>query len=97
MTLQTEFDILSTRQAEYLISKTRHGHYGHGEKARRVLAHQLRQRSANQTIPAKNDDNGRKCTDNKEINSCFSKFYQLLYTSDSSTNASEFEDFFLSP
>ena len=75
MTLQTkDFDNLSTQQAEYFISKARHGHYEHGEKAGRVLAHQLRQKSANQTIPAIHDDQGIKCTDNKEINSCFSRF-----------------------
>ena len=94
MTLQTEFDNLSTRQAEYLISKVRHGHYEHGEKAGRVLAHHLRQKSAKQTIPAIYDDQGIKCTDNKEINSCFSKFYQLLYTPDLTTDPSKVEDFF---
>lgn len=30
LSLQTEFDLLSTRQAEYLISKSRHSHYEHG-------------------------------------------------------------------
>jgi len=96
MVLQTEFDNLSTRQAEYLISKTRHGHYEHGEKAGRVLAHQLRQKSANQTISAIHDDHGVKWTDNKEINSCFSHFYQSLYTSDSTADPSEVGDFFKS-
>lgn len=32
MSLQTEFDLLSTKQAEYLISKSRYGSYEHGEK-----------------------------------------------------------------
>ena len=40
------------------------------------------------------DDQGIKCIDNKEINSCFSKFYQLLYTSDLTTDPSEVGDFF---
>lgn len=52
MSLQTEFNTLSTQQAEYLISKSRHGYYEHGEKAGRLLAHQLRQRSVTQNIPA---------------------------------------------
>jgi len=96
MSLQTEFDLLSTRQAEYLISKLRHGHYEHGEKSGRALAHQLRQRTADQILSAVNDEDGIKCTDNEKINSCFKKFYQLLYTSDVPTNPSVLEDFFKS-
>lgn len=94
LSLQTEFDLLSTRHAEYLISKSRHGHYEHGEKSGRALAHQLRQRTANQTIPEINDECGLKCTDNEKINSCFRKFYQLLYTSDGPNNPVLLEDFF---
>ena len=92
--LQTEFDLLTTRQAEHLISKSRHGSYEHGEKAGRILAHQLRQRTANQTIPAINDEQGLKNTDSQKINSCFKTFYQSLYTSDSSAEPSSLEDFF---
>lgn len=54
--LQTEFDLLSTRQAECLISKSRYVGYEHGDKAGRILAHQLRQRIANQSIPVINDE-----------------------------------------
>ncbi|CAM4652775.1 unnamed protein product [Leuciscus chuanchicus] len=59
----TEFDILSTQQAEYLLSKSRHGCYEHGEKIGRILAHQLRQRTANQAIPAINDEQGSKSSE----------------------------------
>ena len=93
LSLQTKFDILSTRQAEYLLSKSRHGCYEHGEKIGRVLAHQLRQRTANQIIPAINEKQGLKTTDSLKINSCFQNFYQSLYTSDLSTTPSATEDF----
>lgn len=33
LTLKNEFKLLTTRQAEYLILKSRHGLYEHGEKA----------------------------------------------------------------
>lgn len=92
--LQTEFNILSTQQAEYLISKSRSTYYEHGEKAGRLLAWQVRQHSAGQDIPVINNDQGRRCCNNSEINACFSKFYQLLYTSESSLNAAELEAFF---
>lgn len=94
MSLQVEFDLLSTRQAEYLISKSRHGCYEHGEKAGRILAHQLRQRTANQTIPVIKDEQGLKITDSLKINSRFQTFYQSLYTSDSPVDPSVLEDFF---
>lgn len=87
------FYILSTRQAEYLLSKSRHGCYEHGEKIGRILAHQLRQRTANQTIPAVNDEQGLKNTDSVKINSCFQNFYQSLYTSECSTTPSAIKDF----
>ncbi|KAL0152803.1 hypothetical protein M9458_052526 [Cirrhinus mrigala] len=91
--LQTEFDILTTQQAEYLLSKSRHGCYEHGEEIGRILAHQLRQRTANQTIPAINDEQGSKCTDSLKINSCFQNFYQVLYTSECPTTPSVLENF----
>ncbi|XP_051794339.1 calcium-binding mitochondrial carrier protein SCaMC-2-B isoform X1 [Acanthochromis polyacanthus] len=91
--LQTEYNTSCTRQAEYLISKSKCGYYEHGEKAGHLLAHQLRQRSAYQTISAVNNDQGIVCTDNEEINSCFTKFYQALYSSDSTAEASDFEGF----
>lgn len=94
MSLQTEFNLQSTKQAEYLISKLRHTHYEHGEKASRILANQLRQRAANQTITAINDEKDLKRTDNEKMNSCFRKFYQALYTSEVSSNSASLEDFF---
>lgn len=48
MSLQAEFDLLSTWQAESLSSKTRHGCYKHGKKAGQILAHQMQHRTANQ-------------------------------------------------
>lgn len=94
MSLQTEFNTLSTQQAEYLISKSRHGYYEHGEKAGRLLAHQLRQRSVTQNIPAIINGQGNQCSDNEKINSCFSQFYQSLYSPESSSNQSDLETFF---
>ena len=93
MSLQTEFDLLTTRQAEYLISKSRHGSYEHGEKAGRLLAHQLRQKTSSQTISAIKDELGLINTDSLKINNCFKNFYQSLYASDTCSNISVLEDF----
>lgn len=94
ISLKIEFDILSTKQAEYLIYKTWSHYCEHGGKAGRVLAHQLCQKSANQTITAINDESSLKYTDSKGIPSCFSQFYQSLHTSKPPTNSSELETFF---
>lgn len=48
--LKTEFDLLLTCQAENLILKSRHVSYEYGERAGKILAHQLRQKTANQYI-----------------------------------------------
>lgn len=93
LSLRTEFDILSTRQAEYLLSKSQHRCYEHGEKIGQVLAHQLQQRIANQTVPAINDEQGLKSIDSLKINSCFQNFYQSLYTTELSTTPAAMEDF----
>ena len=39
--IQTEFDLLSTRQIEFLLLKSRQKTYEHGEKAGRLLANQI--------------------------------------------------------
>lgn len=48
--LKIEFDLLSMHQAENHILKSRHSSYEHGEKAGKILAHQLRQKTAIQYI-----------------------------------------------
>lgn len=63
------------------------------KKIARILAHQLRQRTANQTIPEINDEHGSKCLDSHKINSCFQNFYQALFTSECPTTPSVLENF----
>lgn len=92
--LQTEYNLITTKQAECLISKSRSYAYEHGEKTGRLLAHQLKQRTANQSIPEIRNDQGVRCTDTSEINTSFFKFYQTLYSSPSSQSTSDIENFF---
>ncbi|KAF3840392.1 hypothetical protein F7725_019109, partial [Dissostichus mawsoni] len=47
--LQTEFDLITTTDAERLLLRSRSTYYEHGDKASRLLAHQLR-RQAGLTI-----------------------------------------------
>lgn len=58
LTLQTEFNLLSTRHAENLINKSKRETYEYGEKTGKILAHQLRQENACQGITAINNEMG---------------------------------------
>lgn len=49
--LQTEVDVLSTAHTEELLLKTRCAYCEHGDKADKLLAHQLKQASASHQIP----------------------------------------------
>lgn len=92
--LQTEFNLLSTRQIENLINKTQSRTYEFGEKTGKILAHQLHQKTANRTIVEIKDELGIKHLDHAEINLCFKDFYSKLYTSESLQDDSLFDSFF---
>lgn len=94
LALQTEFNLITTKQTENLLNKSRHKMYEHGEKIGKILAHQLRQQQVNQTIFAINDRHGVKLTEPSDINHRFSEYYSQLYTSESSGNDSLFDSFF---
>ena len=79
--LKTQYDLLSTERTEkhHLWSK---GHYyEHGEKAGRLLAYQLKCRSASRLIPQIRNTSQLLTIDPLEINNTFQKFYSDLYTS----------------
>lgn len=79
--LKTQYDLLSTERTErhHLWSK---GHYyEHGEKAGRLLAYQLKCRSASRLIPQIRNTSQSLTTDPVEINNTFKEFYSELYTS----------------
>lgn len=49
--LQTEYDLLSTDKATYLLTKARFNVYNSGDTARKLLAHQSRQVQSSHLIP----------------------------------------------
>lgn len=81
--LQTEFNLLSIKHTVNLINKTCHKTYEHGEKIGRILAQQLRQKTASQCIPEIKDKLKTKYTNHSQINQIFYKFYSSLYKSES--------------
>lgn len=82
--LQTEFDLLAAREVEEKFLKSRQSHYEHGERASRLLSHQLRQYSAANHITEIQATDGTIKSDPKDINDQFKTFYSSLYTSDGS-------------
>ena len=91
---QTEYNLLTTRDAERLLLKSRGNLYEHGDKAGRLLAHQLKSRSASQSIPQIRESSGTLTTDPKSINNAFMAFYSQLYTSEAPEDDSSLLDFF---
>ena len=91
--LQAEFDNLSTVQVEDLLFRSRHAQYEYGEKASKLLAHQLRQTSSTQQITQIQTPTGIT-TDPRLINDQFLSFYRSLYTSEQSEDPSMYDSFF---
>uniref|UniRef100_A0A3P9H232 Reverse transcriptase domain-containing protein n=1 Tax=Oryzias latipes TaxID=8090 RepID=A0A3P9H232_ORYLA len=94
LNLQTEFNLLSTGYIENLINKAQCRKYEHGEKAGKILAHQLHQKAASRAIIEINDQSGNKHRDHLEINSCFYKYYSTLYDTESCGDPTLFDAFF---
>ena len=80
--LQAEFDLLSTGVSERLLLKSRGSYYEYGDKASRLLAHQLKRQAAGRTIPQIKNLSGTVTIDPVEINTAFKSYYSSLYSSE---------------
>ena len=81
ISLQTEFDSLSNGDAVDLHLKSRFNFYEHGERASKLLCHQLKQSAAAGFISTIKDEEGNIVTDQKNMNAQFQSFYENLCTS----------------
>ena len=79
---QTEYDILINQREEDLYLRSRQDFYEHGERAGKLLSHQLKQSAAAGMIVEIGDNLGNKIIDQKGINNQFKYFYKDLYTSE---------------
>lgn len=82
LNLQTEFNLLSTKRAEKLLLHTRGSLYEYGDKASRLLAHQLKQKAASRMIPQIRDSTNILLSNPSDINLTFKSFYSSLYQSE---------------
>ena len=86
LNLQTEFDLLTTKQEEHMLLQSRGNEYEHGEKAGRLLAHQLKRQAASRLIPQIRDTSDNLLCDPADINATFKSFYSTLYKSEFPSN-----------
>jgi len=82
-------NLISSSQAEQLILRSRGFFYEHGDKAGRLLAHQLKSRSSAQHISKIADDAGDLIIDPLTINNIFMNFYSSLDKSESPKDQSK--------
>lgn len=66
--LQAEFDLISTEEVECLLLRSRGSYDEHGDKASRLLAHQLRSQAASRLMPGIKNTDGIITTDPLEMN-----------------------------
>lgn len=93
LNLQAEFNILSTGDAERLLLHTCGNYYEYGDKVGRLLAHQLRRRTASRFITQIAQPVGTLTSDPEEINSTLKNFYSSLYKTEDLDHKEEMNQF----
>ena len=81
LNLQMQHDLLTTERTDKLLLRSRGLVYENGEKAGRLLSHQLKKESATRNIPQINTSPGTCTVIPTEINDTFKSFYSDLYCS----------------
>lgn len=90
--MQTEFNHLSSARAEEMLLKCQHSQYEYGDKASKLLSHQLRSAAAAHSIP-RIQTSSSVSMDPKIINNQFRDFYSL-YASESVFSTESLGSFF---
>ncbi len=91
---QTEYNLLSTDKAAYLLSKAQSKVYESGDKASKLLAQQARQTLSSRLIPKIHNETGELIINHAEINNVFRQYYSNLYSSGSDGDPSKIQSFF---
>ncbi|KAF3856781.1 hypothetical protein F7725_017504 [Dissostichus mawsoni] len=84
---------MTADQAAVLLLKARSNYYEQGDKAGRLLAHQLRQNVASYQIP-RIQTSSDIMIDPQRINDEFRDYYASLYTSETSSDTQDLDNFF---
>uniref|UniRef100_A0A8C4S3X3 Reverse transcriptase domain-containing protein n=1 Tax=Erpetoichthys calabaricus TaxID=27687 RepID=A0A8C4S3X3_ERPCA len=78
--LHTELNILTTKETEQLIYKSRQHYYEHGEKANKLLAQQIHKQEVHNAIPVITNKNGEEIIDHNKIMHTFRDYYKSSYS-----------------
>ena len=91
--LQSQYNLLSTDKAEQALLRL-HGYvYENGDRAGRLLARQLKAKSAAQLISQIRNFNGDVVEEPIQINKIFKEYYMTLYSLESPQDHSEMTSF----
>lgn len=93
MTLQVEYDLITSQHTTELLLHSRSKFYEQGDKTSKLLAHRPRQISASQLIPQIETGSGIT-SDPVDINKTFQEFYKTIYSSDCSNTSADMISFF---
>ena len=88
-----KYNTILSKQVSKMLLKVKQKHFVLADKPDKLLARQLRNIQANRAIRKIKTETGTISTDPKEINECFRKFYEELYTSKSTADISQISDF----
>lgn len=91
--LQSQFNTLSIRDTERLMLRTRQHIYEHGDRAGKLLAHQLRRSISKNVISEIVDESGHILTNHAKINEAFQQYYSNLYTSQCTSDPLDTDSF----
>uniref|UniRef100_A0A8C4X2W1 Reverse transcriptase domain-containing protein n=1 Tax=Erpetoichthys calabaricus TaxID=27687 RepID=A0A8C4X2W1_ERPCA len=80
--LHSELNLLTTKEIEQLIYKSRHHYYEHGENANKLLAQQIHKQEVRNAIPVITNMNRDKIIDHKNIMHTFRDYYKSLYSTE---------------
>lgn len=80
LNLKAQYDLLSTQKTEQQLLWSKGCYYEHGEKASRLLDHQLKCKSASRMIPQIRNSPQESTIDPFEINDAFKRYYVNLHT-----------------
>lgn len=82
-----------SQEAEKLLLQSRGNYYEYGDKASRLLAHQLRHKTASHQILQIKNKSGTQTSDPNIIKSVFRSFYSKLYTYEFPSNSDNINQF----
>lgn len=94
LSLQSEFQLLSTSETTNRLRRAKATYYEHGERAGKLLARQIKETTASRLITEIRKDTGQSTFDPQEINHIFKRFYVKLYSSESINDPACIEQFF---